>query len=89
MITNPIILISYSLIKFLRIRPYCDWNEFRDDIKKPMGSGRHKHVCCVYFATTNMLTQYLLGSEKSSGAFERYVPSTYSILLHLAKYITG
>ncbi|CAO3660491.1 unnamed protein product [Rhizopus microsporus] len=29
----------YSLIKFLRIRPFCEWDEFRDTIIKPMRSG--------------------------------------------------
>jgi SNF2 family DNA or RNA helicase len=29
----------YSLIKFLRIRPFCEWEEFRDCILKPMKSG--------------------------------------------------
>ncbi|EIE90943.1 hypothetical protein RO3G_15654 [Rhizopus delemar RA 99-880] len=28
----------YSLIKFLRIRPFCEWEEFRDAISKPMRS---------------------------------------------------
>ncbi|KAI7904060.1 SNF2 family N-terminal domain-containing protein [Cokeromyces recurvatus] len=31
----------YSLIKFLRIRPFCEWEEFRDTILKPMKSGNH------------------------------------------------
>lgn len=26
----------YSLIRFLRIRPYCDWDEFRNKISNPM-----------------------------------------------------
>ncbi|KAI9498457.1 SNF2 family N-terminal domain-containing protein [Zychaea mexicana] len=32
----------YSLIKFLRIRPYCEWKEFRDEIKKPLNNGDQK-----------------------------------------------
>ncbi|KAF9184250.1 hypothetical protein BGZ50_003812 [Haplosporangium sp. Z 11] len=26
----------YSLIRFLNIKPYCDWNQFRDNISTPM-----------------------------------------------------
>ncbi|KAI8986938.1 SNF2 family N-terminal domain-containing protein [Pilobolus umbonatus] len=31
----------YSLIKFLRIKPFCDWTEFRDTIVKPFKAGNH------------------------------------------------
>ncbi|KAG1047584.1 hypothetical protein G6F43_009972 [Rhizopus delemar] len=31
----------YSLIKFLRIRPFCEWEEFRDAISKPIKRGNH------------------------------------------------
>lgn len=31
----------YSLIRFLRIRPFCEWEEFRDCIVKPMKAGNH------------------------------------------------
>ncbi|KAI9262419.1 SNF2 family N-terminal domain-containing protein [Phascolomyces articulosus] len=34
----------YSLIKFLRIRPYCEWDEFRDQIKKPLDKGLQEHA---------------------------------------------
>lgn len=37
----------YSLIKFLRIRPFCDWNEFRDTIITPMKNGNHKKAVRV------------------------------------------
>lgn len=37
----------YSLIKFLRIRPFCDWDEFRDCIAKPMKGGNHKKAIKV------------------------------------------
>jgi SNF2 family DNA or RNA helicase len=37
----------YSLIKFLRIRPFCEWDEFRDTIVKPMKSGNHKKAIKV------------------------------------------
>lgn len=37
----------YSLIKFLRIRPFCEWDEFRDCIAKPMKSGNHKKAIKV------------------------------------------
>lgn len=30
----------YSLIRFLRIRPYCDWDEFRNKISNPMKKQR-------------------------------------------------
>lgn len=29
----------FSLIYFLRIRPYCDWTTFRDEIVRPMKNG--------------------------------------------------
>ncbi|KAI9870890.1 MAG: hypothetical protein M1823_008610, partial [Watsoniomyces obsoletus] len=28
----------YSLIKFCRIRPYCDWNKFSTDFSRPLKS---------------------------------------------------
>ncbi|CAG8582130.1 7483_t:CDS:2 [Ambispora gerdemannii] len=31
----------YSLIKFLRIEPYCDWKEFRQDFIKPFSTRNH------------------------------------------------
>lgn len=37
----------YSLIKFLRIRPFCDWTEFRITISGPMKKGNsiaYKHA---------------------------------------------
>ncbi|KAI8881727.1 hypothetical protein K501DRAFT_334481 [Backusella circina FSU 941] len=37
----------YSLIKFLRIRPFCDWTEFRTTISGPMkkgGSTSYRHA---------------------------------------------
>ncbi|KAI8381219.1 SNF2 family N-terminal domain-containing protein [Radiomyces spectabilis] len=34
----------FSLIKFLRIRPYCEWDEFREEISKPMRQGLHKRA---------------------------------------------
>ncbi|KAI7874992.1 hypothetical protein K492DRAFT_137057 [Lichtheimia hyalospora FSU 10163] len=34
----------YSIIKFLRIRPYCEWKEFSDEIDRPMRKGKHKHA---------------------------------------------
>ncbi|KAL2918126.1 hypothetical protein HK105_202053 [Polyrhizophydium stewartii] len=34
----------YSLIKFLQIKPYCDWSLFRSKIKDPMKRGYHKRV---------------------------------------------
>lgn len=37
----------YSLIKFLRIRPFCEWDEFRDCISKPMKNGNHKKAVKV------------------------------------------
>ena len=37
----------YSLIKFLRIRPFCEWEEFRDCISKPMKDGNHKKAIKV------------------------------------------
>lgn len=37
----------YSLIKFLRIRPFCEWDEFRDCISKPMKDGNHKKAVKV------------------------------------------
>ncbi|EPB87402.1 hypothetical protein HMPREF1544_05828 [Mucor circinelloides 1006PhL] len=37
----------YSLLKFLRIRPFCDWDEFRDTIVKPMNNGYHKKAVRV------------------------------------------
>ncbi|KAL9557636.1 hypothetical protein MBANPS3_001286 [Mucor bainieri] len=37
----------YSLVKFLRIRPFCDWDEFRDTIVKPMNTGYHKKAVRV------------------------------------------
>ncbi|KAI7875063.1 SNF2 family N-terminal domain-containing protein [Mucor mucedo] len=37
----------YSLIKFLRIRPFCEWDEFRDCIAKPMKAGNHKKAIKV------------------------------------------
>lgn len=37
----------YSLIKFLRIRPFCEWEEFRDCISKPMKNGDHKKAVKV------------------------------------------
>lgn len=30
----------YSLIKFLRIKPYSDWTKFNEQIAKPISSGR-------------------------------------------------
>ena len=32
----------YSLIKFLRIKPYCKWENFRDKIDNPMKNGKHR-----------------------------------------------
>ncbi|KAG1460998.1 hypothetical protein G6F56_005821 [Rhizopus delemar] len=32
----------YSLIKFLKIRPFCEWDEFRDAIVLPMKQGCHQ-----------------------------------------------
>ncbi|KAH7065246.1 SNF2 family N-terminal domain-containing protein [Macrophomina phaseolina] len=29
----------YGLVRFLRIKPYCEWNEFRQDIKTSMEKG--------------------------------------------------
>ncbi|KAI8975685.1 SNF2 family N-terminal domain-containing protein [Mycotypha africana] len=37
----------YSLIKFLRIRPFCEWEEFRDTICKPMKAGNHRKAIKV------------------------------------------
>lgn len=37
----------YSLIRFLRIRPFCEWNEFRDTILKPMRNGYNKKAIKV------------------------------------------
>ncbi|GAN10077.1 ATP-dependent DNA helicase [Mucor ambiguus] len=37
----------YSLLKFLRIRPFCDWCEFRDTILRPMSTGYHKKAIRV------------------------------------------
>ncbi|KAI9483185.1 MAG: SNF2 family N-terminal domain-containing protein [Benjaminiella poitrasii] len=37
----------YSLIKFLRIRPFCDWDEFRDTILKPLKSGNPRKAIKV------------------------------------------
>lgn len=37
----------YSLIKFLRIRPFCEWEEFRDCINKPMKNGNTKKALKV------------------------------------------
>ncbi|KAK4520816.1 uncharacterized protein ATC70_006696 [Mucor velutinosus] len=37
----------FSLLKFLRIRPFCDWEEFRDTIAKPMNTGYHKKAMRV------------------------------------------
>ncbi|OBZ82282.1 putative ATP-dependent helicase C23E6.02 [Choanephora cucurbitarum] len=37
----------YSLIKFLRIRPFCDWEEFRESIVKPMKAGNHRKAIRV------------------------------------------
>ncbi|KAL0145255.1 SNF2 family N-terminal domain-containing protein [Mucor lusitanicus] len=37
----------FSLVKFLRIRPFCDWDEFRDTIAKPMNTGYHKKAIRV------------------------------------------
>ncbi|KAI7850279.1 SNF2 family N-terminal domain-containing protein [Circinella umbellata] len=34
----------FSLIRFLRIRPYCEWEEFRDQIKKPLNNGDQEHA---------------------------------------------
>ncbi|KAF7729901.1 hypothetical protein EC973_003635 [Apophysomyces ossiformis] len=34
----------YSLIKFLKIRPYCEWEEFRDEIAKPMKNGAYEQA---------------------------------------------
>ncbi|KAI9345683.1 SNF2 family N-terminal domain-containing protein [Obelidium mucronatum] len=34
----------YSLIDFLKIRPYCHWDKFRDEIEKPFRAGKHKRV---------------------------------------------
>ncbi|RCH89099.1 hypothetical protein CU098_000185, partial [Rhizopus stolonifer] len=39
----------YSLIKFLRIRPFCDWDEFRDAIVKPMKDGSHRKAIRVAY----------------------------------------
>ncbi|KAJ3281004.1 hypothetical protein HK104_000270 [Borealophlyctis nickersoniae] len=32
----------FSLISFLRIKPYCEWVEFRNKISRPFQKGRHK-----------------------------------------------
>ncbi|KAJ3196277.1 hypothetical protein HK101_009542 [Irineochytrium annulatum] len=32
----------YSLLYFLKIQPYCEWERFREQIQKPMKAGRHK-----------------------------------------------
>ncbi|GAA5798721.1 hypothetical protein HPULCUR_004127 [Helicostylum pulchrum] len=37
----------YSLIRFLRIRPFCEWEEFRDCIAKPMKAGNHEKAIRV------------------------------------------
>jgi SNF2 family DNA or RNA helicase len=37
----------YSLIRFLRIRPFCEWDDFRDTIVKPMKDGNHKKAIKV------------------------------------------
>ncbi|KAI7866134.1 SNF2 family N-terminal domain-containing protein [Spinellus fusiger] len=37
----------YSLIKFLQIRPYCEWDQFRDCISRPLKMGRHKQALKV------------------------------------------
>lgn len=37
----------YSLVKFLRVRPFCEWEEFRDTILKPMKGGQHKKAVRV------------------------------------------
>ncbi|CEP13873.1 hypothetical protein [Parasitella parasitica] len=37
----------YSLVKFLRIRPFDDWDEFRDTIMRPMKNGQHKKAIRV------------------------------------------
>ncbi|KAJ3093400.1 hypothetical protein HK100_006633, partial [Physocladia obscura] len=34
----------YSLINFLQIKPYCNWNRFRDEIEKQFKAGKHKRV---------------------------------------------
>ncbi|KAJ3041272.1 hypothetical protein HDV00_009665 [Rhizophlyctis rosea] len=34
----------FSLIHFLRIRPYCDWTKFRMRIQQPFQRGRHKRA---------------------------------------------
>ncbi len=30
----------FPLMRFLRIRPYCDWTKFRNDIEQPFQKGR-------------------------------------------------
>ncbi|KAJ3191473.1 hypothetical protein HDU67_005840, partial [Dinochytrium kinnereticum] len=37
----------YSLILFLGIQPYCNWEEFRDDVQMPFKMGRHKKTVDV------------------------------------------
>lgn len=37
----------YSLIRFLRIRPFCEWDEFRETIIKPMKDGNSKKAIRV------------------------------------------
>lgn len=32
----------YSLLKFLRVRPYCEWAEFRMHIQKPLSAGHNR-----------------------------------------------
>ncbi|KAJ3239466.1 hypothetical protein HDU81_005909 [Chytriomyces hyalinus] len=34
----------YSLINFLKIKPYSAWDKFRDDIEQPFKQGKHKRV---------------------------------------------
>ncbi|KAJ3210536.1 hypothetical protein HDU82_007940 [Entophlyctis luteolus] len=34
----------YSLIDFLNIKPYCDWERFRNEIENPFRIGKHKRV---------------------------------------------
>ncbi|KAI8928180.1 SNF2 family N-terminal domain-containing protein [Entophlyctis helioformis] len=34
----------YSLIKFLQIKPYCEWTNFQTKISKPFKKGRHQQV---------------------------------------------
>ncbi|KAF9437261.1 hypothetical protein BGZ76_001426 [Entomortierella beljakovae] len=33
----------FSLIRFLKIKPYCEWDEFRDKISTPMKKSNHQY----------------------------------------------